>query len=256
MEHILLDPEFHSWAVVSEFALALITVLLLVCVSAPYGRYERPGWGPTLPAPLGWMLMELPAVVVFVLFFLSGDNRSEVVPLLLLGLWQLHYLNRTLVFPFRMRGRGRRMPIIIALLAVAFNTLNAYINAWWIGHVGAYAIEWLADPRMMIGTALFLVGWLGNTHSDIILRNLRKPGEAGYKIPHGGLYRWVSAPNYLCEIAEWTGWAIGTWSMPGLAFAVFTAANLVPRALSHHAWYKRQFDAYPPDRKALIPFVL
>lgn len=35
------------------------------------------------------------------------------------------------------------------------------------------------------GSLLWLVGWLMNVHSDHILRNLRKPGETGYKIPTG-----------------------------------------------------------------------
>jgi 3-oxo-5-alpha-steroid 4-dehydrogenase 1 len=120
-------------------------------------------------------------------------------------------------------------------------------------HFGRYTTEWLIDPRFLFGTALLLAGWFGNIKSDRILRNLRKPGETGYSIPYGGFYRWVSAPNYLCEIVEWTGWAVATWSVPGLAFAVFTVANLAPRAHRHHAWYKERFADYPPERKALIP---
>lgn len=38
------------------------------------------------------------------------------------------------------------------------------------------------------GSALWLVGWLMNVHSDHILRNLRKPGETGYKIPTGRIF--------------------------------------------------------------------
>lgn len=42
------------------------------------------------------------------------------------------------------------------------------------------------------GSVLWLVGWLVNVHSDHILRNLRKPGETGYKIPTGkGFYHEV-----------------------------------------------------------------
>lgn len=246
----------HGWAVRTEFALAVVTVGVLPFVAAPYGRYERRGWGPTLPARLGWVLMELPAVALFALFFFDGDHRFMVVPLVLLGLWQLHYLNRTFVFPVRMRASGRRMPLLITFLAIGFNTLNAYINARWIGHLGNYGISWLTDPRFLLGATVFLVGWLGNVHADSVLRKLRKPGETGYAIPRGGLYRWVSTPNYLCEILEWTGWAIATWSTAGLAFAVYAAANLGPRAFKHHAWYRERFADYPPERKALIPYLL
>ena len=96
---------------------------------------------------------------------------------------------------------------------------------------------------------------LALVHSDRVLINLRKPGETGYKIPVGGGYRWVTAPNYLGEILEWTGWAILTWSTAGLSFAVFTMANLAPRAFSNHTWYRENFPDYPPERKALIPYL-
>ena len=65
----------------------------------------------------------------------------------------------------------------------------------------------------------------------------------------------MSCPNYLGEILEWTGWAIASWSLAGAAFAVYTAANLAPRAFAHHAWYRQQFQDYPARRKALVPFV-
>ena len=75
-------------------------------------------------------------------------------------------------------------------------------------------------------------------------------------MPRGGLFRYVSCPNYLGEILEWLGWAVATWSLAGLAFAVFTLSNLGPRAFSHHRWYQERFPDYPPERRALLPFLL
>lgn len=95
-----------------------------------------------------------------------------------------------------------------------------------------------------------------NINSDTILRNLRKPGESGYKVPQGGLYRWISVPNYFGEIIEWIGLCIAAMTPAALAFALFSIANLLPRALAHHQWYKKTFDDYPKDRKAIIPFIL
>jgi protein-S-isoprenylcysteine O-methyltransferase Ste14 len=92
-----------------------------------------------------------------------------------------------------------------------------------------------------------------NRHSDRILGGLRKEGGKGYKIPYGGFYRWVSSPNYLGELAIWCGWALATWSLPGLTFAIWAAANLVPRARANHLWYKSTFVDYPADRRILIP---
>ncbi len=148
------------------------------------------------------------------------------------------------------------MTLAIALLGMLFNTGNGYLNGRWLFTLsGGYPISWLADPRFLLGLALFLAGLSVNTQADRALRQLRRPGESGYKIPQGGLFRWISCPNYLGEMIEWIGWAIATWSWPGLAFAVWVAANLVPRAQAHHRWYHEHFPDYPPERKALLPKV-
>ena len=106
--------------------------------------------------------------------------------------------------------------------------------------------------------------WSGDSHRSSILRTLmvvdlirmRRGDPTTYRIPYGGGFRWVTCPNYLGEIIEWSGWALASRSPAGLAFAVFTFANLAPRALAHHRWYHDRFPAYPSDRKALIPFLL
>lgn len=238
----------------AEFVLAGLTAAGLRFIVAPYGRHTRSGWGPTISARAGWVIMESPASLLFLAFYLTGDHRAELVPLVFLGLWQLHYAQRAFVYPFLMRA-GNRMPIAITAMAIAFNTLNAYVNAVWISQIGRYAPDWLTDPRFLTGVTLFFSGMLLNHHSDHVLRNLRSPGETAYKIPRGGAYRWVSSPNYLGEIVEWLGWALATWSLAGLAFAAYTMANLVPRALANHQWYRERFPDYPAERHALIPYV-
>jgi protein-S-isoprenylcysteine O-methyltransferase Ste14 len=97
-----------------------------------------------------------------------------------------------------------------------------------------------------------------NKVSDRQLRCLRQTagGNGDYQVPHGLAYRWVSCPNYLGEIIQWTGWAIAVWSLAGWVFAIWTMANLVPRAMAHHRWYKETFEDYPAGRRALFPYLL
>lgn len=247
------ELELHGWLVLVMFALAVLSFMALLLVTAPYGRHLRSGWGPSMPASLAWVVMESPAVLLFVGVYAQGQYAADSVPVLLLALWQLHYINRAFIYPLRLRGQGGRMPLSIAGMAFAFNCLNAYLNARWISHFGSYQENWLGNPAFRIGIALFLVGWTVNQQSDAILLRLRRTGEPGYKIPQGGLFRWVSCPNYLGEIVAWLGWAIASWSLAGLAFAVFTLANLAPRALANHRWYLHRFPDYPRDRRALIP---
>ncbi|MFC1951521.1 3-oxo-5-alpha-steroid 4-dehydrogenase [Chloroflexota bacterium] len=146
------------------------------------------------------------------------------------------------------------MTIIVVVLAFIFNTANGYLNGRYIFTLSdGYTSQWLGDPRFMIGLGLFITGFIVNRRADLTLRNLRKPSDFDYKIPCGELYRWVSCPNYLGEIITWVGWAMATWSLSGLAFAIWTIANLVPRAKAHHAWYHKHFVNYPLERKALVP---
>ena len=149
------------------------------------------------------------------------------------------------------------MPVTIVISAFFFNLINAYINGYWLGSLAVkYNISWISDPRFIAGCLLFIYGMLINLRSDNLLIHLRKPGGTGYTIPVKGLFAYISCPNHFGEIIEWSGFAIMTWSLPGLSFALWTMVNLIPRALQHHRWYKEKFADYPPERKAVIPFIL
>jgi len=250
------EVEVHHWATWAEIVAAIFTVLALTFITAPYGRHARGGWGPTVSNTVGWILMELPAVVLFCAIYSLGDKWSERAPLALLAMWQFHYIHRTFIFPFRLKTTGKRMAVSIVGIAVIFNSLNAYVNARWLSHFGDYPSDWLTSPAFILGALVFALGFYINFKADHILINLRKPGETGYKMPKGWLYDYVTCPNYLGEILEWTGFAIASWSLPGLAFALYTAANVGPRAFQNRRWYREKFKDYPPKRKALIPFVI
>lgn len=251
----LTETQFYYGLLISFWLFALLTAVNLRFRAAPYGRHLQTGWGKEVSATFGWILMEAPASIAPVVFFFLGSRRDTVLRVFLL-LWQLHYFHRAFVFPFRRRGGGR-MPLVIAVMAIVFNVGNAYLNWRYLTVFGpVYALSWLWDPRFLCGLAVFVFGFAVNQHADWVLLHLRKPGETGYKIPYGGLYRWVSCPNYLGELTEWLGFSLLTWSLGGLTFAVFTAANLLPRAVSHHRDYLRRFPDYPKNRKAVIPFLL
>ena len=263
------EGQLHGALVWAIFAMAAATFLILLRFTAPYGRHYRGrGWGPQIANRAGWIVMELPATVMFLYVYCLGQHAWQLVPLVFLGMWQVHYLNRTFVYPFRTRTKGRKMPVLVVGSGFLFNVINAYVNARFVSHIGEYGLDWLGDPRFLAGLAIFLAGLALNIHSDNILLRLRKadgagrgPGNLGsvtdgYAIPHGGAFRWVSCPNYLGELLEWAGWALATWSLGGLAFFVYAVANLVPRARSNHRWYRGRFEDYPESRRAVIPGVI
>ena len=248
----MIDAVWQARAVWAILLAAPVTAAVLVFISAPYGRQARGGWGPVLPGRLGWLAMEWPTLVVFGAVFLEGSHRHDPVPMLLAAMWLGHYVHRTLIFPWRLRST-KPIPVVVALLAMSFQALNSYANAAWIAELGNYS-GGFGRASLWLGCGLFLVGQGINLHADTVLIGLRKPGETGYHIPRGGAFRWVTNANYLGEIVAWIGWAVATWSLAGLAFAAYTAANLAPRAATHHRWYQETFkEQYPAERKVLVP---
>lgn len=254
---------WHS-ALLVGFAVASVVVFVaLAFVKAAYGRHSADRawwWGPGVPTRAAWIVMESPSSVGFAVIYFLGERAFDLTPLVLFALWQAHYLHRSLIYPLRRRVRpGDKTPLLVPVLAFTTNLgiafLNAAILSWpELGH--DYPPEWLADPRCIAGAAIFAAGYYVNRKADAMLADLRQPGESGYRIPRGWLYERISCPNYLGEIVIWLGWALATFSAAGAVFALWSMANLIPRALANHRWYHEKFDDYPAERRALIPGVL
>ena len=251
------EAAIYPYIIYGFIILAIIIFITLFLITAPYGRHTEKGWGPMINNRLGWILMETPASLLMIFYFIISDGYAKPVLIVMLLIWQSHYFHRTFIYPFTIRG-SQKMPFSIMFFGIIFNGLNTYVQGRWLfgfAPEGMYDLSWFSDPRFIIGVLIFYSGYIINKNSDAILRNLRKPGETGYKIPTGGFYRFVSCPNYFGEILEWIGWAVLTWSLAGLVFPLWTAANLIPRAYVHHKWYKEKFPEYPKERKAVIPFL-
>lgn len=234
--------------------LAVLTFTVLFFISAPYGRFTRSGFGLQINTMWGWIIMEFPAVAALPVYFLIAGKPMTIVSGVFMTMWLAHYVNRTFVYPVRRRDAASTMPLLIVFLAICFNLINGFANGWFVFSRMNYDASWFADPRFAIGVLVFIAGMIINMHSDRVLLKLKRKGT-GYQVPQEGLHRYVASPNYLGEILEWVGWAIATWSSAGVLFAVYTFANLAPRARSNQKWYQDRFADYPVSRKALIPWV-
>lgn len=238
---------------IAWIAIAVITFLALIIfkIRAPYGRHSSEKWGKMIANHWGWFWMELPAFLIFPLVTIFGPREKDVLTWILVGLWSLHYFNRTIIFPFRLRTRGKKMPLAIVFSALFFNGVNGFLNGYYLGYLapadGSY-LSW----NVVLGVVIFFVGLYINQLTDTKLIALRKERE-GYQIPRKWLFEYISCPNHFGEILEWTGFAIAAFSLPALTFAVWTFCNLAPRALNHHEWYQETFEDYPKDRKAFLP---
>ena len=234
--------------------LAPVVFLVLLFITAPYGRYNRQGWGASIPGKAGWLIMEAPASLLMLAVILWVPLNLPIA--FLFALWQVHYFHRAFIYPFTLLS-GKPIPIVVVLMAITFNSINAYLNGYhFVLHSDWYRVEWLFQLNFIGGLLLFGVGFYITKKSDRILRELRAADETAYKIPHGFLFRWVSCPNYLGECIQWFGWALMTLSPAAWVFLLWTIANLLPRAISHQHWYRLEFSDYPPTRKAIIPFLI
>ncbi len=248
-------------------AFALLTIIGgALSPQTPYGRFGHDRWGVALNPKFGWWLMEIPATVVFLWFFLRSSGAWQPMALILAAVWLIHYGNRGWFFPLSIRvapGRKSSFSISIVLSGMFVTAIHAYLNATWFTRLGEHlTVAWLSDPRFWIGLLVYYSGFALILHSEWVVRNLRPkkhPADGSapaYRIPYGGGYRYVSSPTYLGELTAWAGFSIMTWGLPGVMIFLISAGNLIPRALATQKWYEEKFPDYPSDRKAIIPYVL
>ncbi|XP_033127754.1 3-oxo-5-alpha-steroid 4-dehydrogenase 1-like [Anneissia japonica] len=346
------EEQLIFWMAVVMAFLAIFAVFLLQFKKATYGRYSDPAHGKTINVKVAWVLQESPAVLIplTLLLFTDSVQTKTTVNIILCGLFILHYMQRTLIFPCLIRGGkdtprsifviaiffcicngymqgryltqyaeypsnwisdyrflfaswkmfqascptvkhhgespkchgtmmlegpgentayfvetlifpclirgGKDTPRSIFVIAISFCICNGYMQGRYLTQYAEYPSNWISDYRFLFGVCLFFIGMFINLHSDYILRNLRKPGETGYKIPKGGMFNYISGANFFGEIVEWLGFAIAVWSFTAFSFFLFTLCNIGPRACHHHQYYRKKFDDYPKSRKAVIPFIL
>ncbi|VDM42688.1 unnamed protein product [Toxocara canis] len=258
--HYFLSYEYQLAEFVSYSMIACGMIVFLWLsrgAKASYGRYSNESIFRkySVPARAAWFLQEIPSLIIPLLYMITLFPSLSSSNVVVVSLFVAHYAQRSLIYPFLIKG-GKATPLHIFLQAALFCAGNGFIQGVWHTRYVDYNEDWMYDSVTWAGIALFICGAFTNLQSDSILRNLRRPGERGYKIPRGGLFEYVSCANYFGESVEWIGYALAARTLPAFAFALFTVCNLGPRAVHHHRWYIEKFEDYPKTRKAIIPFVL
>ena len=255
MENILTTYNTFLWVMA---AVAVVVFVALQFFEAGDGYLFDRRYGPPVNNKVGWVLMESPVFVAMCILWAMSDRQWATVPLVLFSMFQLHYFQRSFIFPLLMRGKSK-MPLGIVLMGMVFNTLNALMQGGWIFYLAPadYYADWFAKPYIYVGVLLFFAGMFINMQSDYIIRHLRKEGDTRHYIPRGGAFRYVSSANYFGELLEWTGFAIASWSWAGVVFVLWTFANLAPRSASLYKRYAKEFgeEFTSLGRKRIIPFI-
>ena len=231
--------------------IALIIFPLNLIYKAPYGKHSTKKWGKTIDNKTGWVLMEFPALITCpLIYYIVVEEISLSIGFIFI--WITHYFNRTIIYPLKIKTKGKKIPVAIVASAFFFNVINGILNGYFIATL---LFESISFTCILIGFIIFIIGLYINISSDNTLIKLRT-NQKGYVIPKGGLFNYVSCPNFFGEIIEWLGFAIMTFNLGSISFLIWTICNLVPRSKAHHKWYNENFENYPKKRKAVIPYLL
>ena len=255
----------YLWVMI---ALAVVVFVALYFVEAGYGMMISPKWGKAINNKIAWFLMEFPIFLAMLILWYFSPHRMEATSIVFLLIFETHYFQRSLIFPWLMKGKKSQMSLVVMFMGIAFNVLNAMMQGYWLFYE-AYNVnppaqfvqagaKWFCSWQFVLGLVLFIIGFVINLRSDYIIRHLRKDdNDTKHYLPKGGMFEYVTSANYFGELTEWLGFAILTWSVSGLVFFIWTFANLVPRANSIYKRYRQEFaeEMEGKSLKRVIPFI-
>lgn len=238
---------FYNYLLWIMTILGVIVFIILQFITPAYGMTYNNRWGNSVRSKTGWFIMEIPVFAAMLLMFLISlryGHGFNWVTFTMFCFFEIHYLQRSIIFPSLMKGTSK-MPISIIIVGVFFNTCNALMQGGWLFYISPadyYPISWFWSPQFIIGTFLFFLGMVINLSADRIIRALRQDkNDNNYYIPYGWPFKKISSANYFGEILEWVGFAVLCWSMAGLVFVIWSFANIVPRAKAVYERYTQFF---------------
>ena len=114
---------------ITMWAMAVIAVFVFIAlyfVKAGYGIFRTKQWGISINNKVAWVMMEAPVFIVMLYMWASNGASTALPAFLAFLLFQLHYFQRSFVFPLMMKGKSR-MPIAIMLMGITFNVINGLL---------------------------------------------------------------------------------------------------------------------------------
>jgi 3-oxo-5-alpha-steroid 4-dehydrogenase 1 len=247
------DSDLRFWYTIIIFNSTLATIAMIsgfFGLLAPYGSESRQPsaipdclWGPKINSKLGWYVMEVPGLIVALLFSIYYHvDEFLTVPIhcqFAIGLYICHYFNRGIVFPSKRGSTTTMEPSFTFFLGALFNSGNAFTIVRYLTCYGQVnALINASNFRISVSTLIFFVGVGINMMSDEILfmysEQKRKEKNTAIRkqlIPTGFfMFNYVTASNYFGELLEWFGFFILTFPSPAsLCFLYMTFCNLAPR---------------------------
>ena len=83
--------QFFHWFLILMTVTAVAVFCALFFVDAGYGQYIDRRWGRAVNNRLGWVIMEIPVVILFMIYWLASKRTFATTPLVIFHLFNLHY---------------------------------------------------------------------------------------------------------------------------------------------------------------------
>jgi len=255
---------FYNYLLITMSLLAVGVFVVVQFITPAYGMTFNNRWGMSISSKKGWMIMEIPVfTALLILYGISlkyGIKSFNWVTFFIFILFELHYLQRSFIFPPLMRGESK-MPLSVIAIGIFFNIINAFMQGGWLFYLSPnhyYEMSWFWSPQFIIGTILFFSGMIINMHADRLIRKLRKDKyDNNYYLPVGWPFKISNSANYFGELVEWAGFAILSWSLSGMVFLLWSMANMIPRSKQVYEKYTQFFgeEFTSLKRKKIFPFI-
>jgi 3-oxo-5-alpha-steroid 4-dehydrogenase 1 len=129
-----LDDEFKLYSTIeySMIFMSFPTFLALLYIDSPFGKHSpengndsKQWWmGPMLPARPSWFFFEIPNVIWTVVCWMQRNKQIfHLENSILVALFFIHYLNRSIIYPIRMK-KSKPMPTVVVFSALSFCMFN------------------------------------------------------------------------------------------------------------------------------------
>lgn len=210
----------------------------------------------TVPSRLGMFLLYFPAVLLFPLVVALSEGEPTTWHLVCAALVSAHFGKRCLEALFVHKYSGVMNGVSVVMICGLYSILSGLLGWVAVTDVPATLVNSPEfTPLWIPGLAVWALGMAINAYHHILLANLRKPGETGYKVPEGGLFPWVACPHYLGELVAWWGFSLVFHHVAAFVVSLTMTFYLAGRAHNTLKWYRSKDLELPTGWKRLVPFV-
>lgn len=225
-------------------------------MSFGYSKFAQRERRWSLPSRLGMFIIYFPAVFAYPLIFTYMEGPSSSWHTWCMALVVAHFAKRCLETLFLHKYSGVTN-LGSTLLISSLYTLVALLLGYFAATDMKLSLlnSTVLKPLVVVGIVLWFVGTGINFYHHWLLARLRKPGETGYVLPTGGLFRWIACPHYFGEIVAWFGYAFLFHHIAAYIIAATMTAYLMGRSHNTVKWYRERLEGVPSNWKRLFPFV-